>query len=138
MEYKTSKEIKDQDLRKLYTSLHWSAYTDKFPDLSVLLRDCMIVYSAWDKDKLVGLIRVIGDNVSIAYVQDLLVLPEYQKTGVGKELLDYVLENTRHIRQFQLITDNLPENQSIRDWYQSRGLIPNTQAGLTGFGLDRG
>ena len=39
----------------------------------------------------VGMGRVISDGVSDAYIQDLVVLPEYQKQGVGKALLASLL-----------------------------------------------
>jgi len=137
IDFKTTKEIADKDLRHLYEASHWISYTNKFPEMSILLKDCMLVYSAWNKDKLVGLIRVIGDNHSIAYVQDLLVLPDYQGKGIGHELLRHIIEEAGHIRQLVLITDSGKENQSIRDWYERQGLKAFEQMNLAGYYLQR-
>ena len=137
LEYKTTKELADNDLRQLYVAQGWISYTDAFDDLSVLVKDCMLVYSAWDGDKLVGLIRVVGDNQSIAYVQDLLVLPAYQGKGIGRELLGYIIEKTKHIRQFVLMTDRTDENQHICEWYVRQGFIAFEQTGLIGYYLQR-
>ncbi|RTE50907.1 N-acetyltransferase [Actinobaculum sp. 352] len=62
--------------------------------------------TAWRDDTLAGLVRVVGDDVSIAYVQDLLVVPELQGQGVGTRLLNDALDRFAHVRQFVLITDD--------------------------------
>jgi len=45
--------------------------------------------------KTIGMGRLISDRVSDAYIQDVVVLPEYRKKGIGgmiiKTLLDYCL-----------------------------------------------
>ena len=37
--------------------------------------------AAYDEDRLVGLIRVVGDGLTIVFIQDLLVYPQYQRQG---------------------------------------------------------
>jgi len=44
-------------------------------------------------DKAVGMGRVISDGVSDAYIQDLVVLPEFQDTGIGKKIVKKLLEH---------------------------------------------
>lgn len=34
----------------------------------------MYVLTAWSDDKLVGILRIVGDGYTIVYIQDLLVL----------------------------------------------------------------
>jgi len=46
-----------------------------------------IVLSAWDGDKLVGIVRGWTDGAYDGYICDLAVDPGYQKQGVGRELL---------------------------------------------------
>ncbi len=45
-----------------------------------------------NSDKAVGMGRVISDGVSDAYIQDLVVLPEYRKRGLGKKLVDFLIK----------------------------------------------
>ncbi len=128
--YETTKHIADQSLRNLYISIGWTSYTEQLTDLNVLLQGSRLVISAWCDKQLVGLIRTIGDGVSIEYVQDLLVLPEFQNRGIGSILLEKVKKETSHIRQFVLITDNSPENQTTVEWYEQHGLIPVSDANI--------
>ena len=52
---------------------------------------------AFDDDKAIGIGRLVGDGSLIWYIQDLIVLPEYQNNGVGSvvmnRLIDFVAEN---------------------------------------------
>ena len=44
--------------------------------------------SAWDEDKLVGLISAIDDGAINVFITYLLVKSEYQKQGIGKVLMN--------------------------------------------------
>jgi GNAT superfamily N-acetyltransferase len=46
-----------------------------------------IVVSAWDGDKLVGVARSLSDFVFCTYLADLAVRDDYQRRGIGKELM---------------------------------------------------
>jgi predicted N-acetyltransferase YhbS len=46
-----------------------------------------LVVGAWDGERLVGLARTLTDFCYVAYLADLLVRAEYQKRGIGKELI---------------------------------------------------
>jgi GNAT superfamily N-acetyltransferase len=51
-----------------------------------------VVISAYDGDRLVGLLRGLTDFVYDGYVCDLAVHPAFQKAGVGRRLLDMALK----------------------------------------------
>lgn len=128
--YQKKKDISDDFLRPLYQSVGWISYTESLNDLNQLLQGSRLVISAWRDNQLIGLIRTIGDGISIEYVQDLLVLPEFQQQGVGSQLLSRLFEETSHIRQFVLITDNGPDNQETINWYKKHGLTPVSDANI--------
>ena len=46
-----------------------------------------LVVSAWDGDKLVGAVRVLSDTIFRSVIYDLLVAPDYQRKGIGSELV---------------------------------------------------
>lgn len=71
--------------------------------------------------RLVGLVRVVGDDASIAYVQDLLVHPHWQRRGIGARLLRDAMERFARVRQLLLLTDDAP---AVRAFYEAMGLGP--------------
>jgi ribosomal protein S18 acetylase RimI-like enzyme len=92
IQYKTTKEFSERELKDLFLSVNWSSgnYPDK---LVVAMRNSSSVFTAWDNDKLVGLINVLDDGIMTAYVHYLLIMPEYQHIGIGKKLVEMVSEN---------------------------------------------
>ena len=91
IEYSEQKEFAKEELERLFLSVDWSSghYPDK---LVIAMRNYKAVYSAWDEDKLVGLISVMDDGIMNAYVHYLLVDPEYHGAGIGKGLVERVKE----------------------------------------------
>ena len=89
IEYSEQHEFEKNELERLFLSVNWSS--GHFPDKLVLaMRNYKAVYSAWDGDKLVGLIAAMDDGIMNAYVHYLLVHPDYQLEGIGKELVERV------------------------------------------------
>ncbi|WIB76688.1 GNAT family N-acetyltransferase [Curtobacterium sp. MCPF17_002] len=107
-----------KELLELYSAVGWTAYTDEPQRLVDAVRNSTWVLTARDgRGALLGLARVISDQMSIAYIQDLLVMPESQRSGVGGALLDAVIEQCAGIRQVVLMTDAEPGQ---RQFYESR------------------
>lgn len=50
--------------------------------------------TAYDNERLVGCLRILTDGYFFGTITELLVLPEYQKQGVGSRLLELAKENT--------------------------------------------
>lgn len=94
----------------LYESVGWVNYT-KNPDmLELSLRHSLAVLSFRSEGKLLGLLRAVGDGHSVLYVQDLLVLPEVQRMGIGKALVKELDKLYPNVYQKVLMTDDTPEN----------------------------
>lgn len=87
--YKNIHEFKKEELQELFLSVEWSSghYPEK---LVAAMKNFETVITAWDGDKLVGLICAMDDGVMTAYVHYLLVRPEYQNCGIGKELVEHI------------------------------------------------
>lgn len=45
------------------------------------------VIAAYDGDKAIGTARIIGDGGYMYLLADVMVLPEYQKSGIGRHML---------------------------------------------------
>lgn len=106
-------------LVRLYNSVGWSAYTADPTALHAGVEHSLRVATAWTEEgDLIGLARVVGDGHTIAYLQDVLVHPSWQRTGVGKWLVQEVFGPYAHVRQQVLLTDDDPAQRSF---YESMG-----------------
>jgi GNAT superfamily N-acetyltransferase len=56
--------------------------------------DRTINVTAWDGDRLVGVARIMSDGYLFAALADLVVDPDYQRRGLGSELMNRVFERT--------------------------------------------
>lgn len=52
-----------------------------------------IIISAWDNDRIVGVARGITDYAYCCYLSDLAVDHDYQRLGIGKQLVEQVRES---------------------------------------------
>ena len=87
--YKDTHDFTEESLKDLFLSVDWSS--GHFPEkLTVAMKNYKTVYSAWDGDKLVGMICVMDDGIMNAYVHYLLVDPEYHGNSVGRTLVEMV------------------------------------------------
>ena len=100
-------------LLELYASVGWTAYTREPQTLERAFTGATYVVGAWEADELVGVCRALSDDASILYVQDILVDPDHQRRGVGRALLERVLERYSHCRQKVLMTDDRPEQKAF-------------------------
>lgn len=84
--YKNTHNFSKKQLQELFLSVEWSS--GEYPEkLVVAMKNFSTVFSAWNEDELVGLICVMDDGIMNAYIHYVLVKPEYQLKGIGKELL---------------------------------------------------
>ncbi|MFP7707880.1 GNAT family N-acetyltransferase [Trueperella sp. LYQ141] len=115
-------QIPDQEeLIALYDSVRWSSYTDNAESLFAGIANSRYLVTARnDEGKLIGLARIIGDGYTIAYLQDILVHPDYQHCGIGLQLIEAVFAPFHHCRQHVLITDAEPYQ---RRFYESAGFV---------------
>ena len=99
-----------EDILYLYNDVGWSSYTKDIDSLIKSIKNSLKVISVWDNDLLVGLIRVVGDGHSIIYIQDVLILQKYKNRGIGKRLIEIILDKYKNVRQKVLLTDKQEKN----------------------------
>lgn len=119
-----------EQLMRLYEDAGWTAYTMDPERLERAVGKSNSIYTVWEEETLVALLRTVGDGETILYVQDILVLKGHQRRGIGKTLLTRVLEDNPKVRQKVLMTDDLPETAAF---YRSCGLRPAGEYGGVAF-----
>ena len=110
--------VKLEDVFYLYQAVGWTNYTNQPQMLEQALSHSLAIYLALDGDTVVGLIRLVGDGFSSVLVQDLIVLPIYQRQGIGSVLMKEALEDFKEAYQVQLATEQTEKNVGF---YRSLG-----------------
>ena len=110
--------VKLEDVLHLYQAVGWTNYTNQPQMLEQALPHSLVVYLAFDGEKIVGLIRLVGDGFSSVFVQDLIVLPSYQCQGIGSALMKEALEDYKDVYQVQLVTE---QTEKTLGFYRSMG-----------------
>ena len=107
-----------EDVLHLYQAVGWTNYTHQPQMLEQALSHSLVIYLALDGDAVVGLIRLVGDGFSSVFVQDLIVLPSYQRQGIGSALMKEALGDYKDAYQVQLVTE---ETERTLEFYRFMG-----------------
>ena len=105
---------------QLYTSVGWEP--PGIEQVQKALENTIATFTAYDEDKAVGMVRLIGDGGMSFYIKDFAVVPEYQSMGVGTLLLnaleDYIKE---HIAPGWAVSLELISSKEAVGFYQKHG-----------------
>ncbi|AFY53698.1 acetyltransferase (GNAT) family protein [Rivularia sp. PCC 7116] len=104
IEYKHTRNLSIDDILILYQANNWSS-AKKPNELYNALMNSHSLISAWNQEKLVGLINSITDGYLVVYYPHLLVLPEYQKQGIGLNLLKIITQKYQDFHQQILVAE---------------------------------
>ena len=82
------------EIANLYRAGGWWKEEYDQRELPRLIRGSFLFAVAVDRKTghAVGMGRVISDGVSDGYIQDLVVLPEYRKTGIGTQIVSTLVK----------------------------------------------
>ena len=58
----------------------------------IALKNSIFTLCAYDGEKPIGMGRIVGDGVVIDYIQDLVVEPSVQKSGIGRIIIERLIE----------------------------------------------
>lgn len=106
------------DVLHLYQAVGWTNYTNQPQMLAQALSHSLATYLARDGEKIVGLVRLVGDGFSSVFVQDLIVLPSYQRQGIGSSMMKQALADYKDAYQVQLATE---QTEKTLKFYRSLG-----------------
>ena len=114
--YTDEKKFTKDQVEELYLSVGW--VSAQYPNrLYKALMNSDTVFTAWDGERLVGLIRAIDDSELVAYLHYMLVDPEYQGHGIARRLLDMIKEKYRDYLYIEL----MPEDKNNVPFYEKNG-----------------
>ena len=97
-------DVGDDEVLKLYRANHWSS-AEKPEQLLAALRNSHSLATARVDDELVGLGNAISDGHLVVYFPHMLVLPEWQGRGIGRLLMQAMLQRYAGFHQMMLTAD---------------------------------
>ena len=92
MEYKVNDQELNASMFIPFVNRIWPGDYDMDKTQTALSKTLNI--TAYDDKVLVGCLRVLSDGYYFGTITELLVLPEYQKQGIGSKLFQLAKENT--------------------------------------------
>ncbi|MBH1939462.1 GNAT family N-acetyltransferase [Mobilitalea sibirica] len=94
----TKKDLPVEQLHHLFFLAGWAG-SEITPDPEILKKfnipfiNSTLVISAWENERLIGAVRVLSDMFIRSVIYDLVIDPEYQNKGIGKELVKRCIEH---------------------------------------------
>ncbi len=120
-----------EEFKKLREDAGWSIPSND--DAKESLSYSPYCISVYHLNKIVGMVRITGDKTMYGYIQDLIVLSEYQRQGIGKKMLESLLDN---INKEGYLIGVCPSKEAT-ELYQSFGFKkrPATPNGFMSMGV---
>lgn len=115
IEYKEIRDFDRDDLERLFLSVNWES--GRYPDKLVrAMKNSTHVISAWDGERLVGLVRALDDGETVALIHYLLVDPQYQGKHIGDELMKRLMNHFRNLLYVKVMPSD-PKNIAFYERY---------------------
>lgn len=104
----------------LYTSVGWEPPC--IEQVKAALQNTLVSFVAYEGERTVGMVRLLGDGGMSFYVKDFAVVPNYQGQGVGKALMSAVQEYIlSHIRENWAVSLELISTKEAVNFYKRQG-----------------
>jgi predicted N-acetyltransferase YhbS len=123
--YKDNAKISVEQAINLYvrSTLGERRPIDSPETFEAMLKNANLTLSAWDGEKLIGISRTLTDFAYVAYLADLAVDQDYQRQGIGKQLIE---ETKMHLGPNCTIV--LLAAPKANDYYRHIGFEHNPRA----------
>ncbi len=87
IEYAVDRPVSPEAVADLFRAAGLRRPVDEPERIARMVANASLILSAWHGDRLVGIARSVTDFAFCCYLSDLAIHPEYQRQGIGKELV---------------------------------------------------
>ena len=114
--YTEEKKFTQEQVQRLFLSVGW--VSGQYPArLYKALMHSSTVITAWDDNKLVGLVRLLDDSELVAYMHYVLVNPRYHGMGIAGNMIQMVKEKYKDYLYIEI----MPEERKNASFYEKHG-----------------
>lgn len=99
--------------------------------VEIALSNSIYSICAYENDKIIGYGRIIGDKTIFLYIQDIMVIPEYQNKEVGTNIMNNILKEINELKKINPnIRAYLGASKGKEEFYKKFGFITREEADL--------
>lgn len=95
------------------------------------LKNTLYAICVYDEGRIIGSARIIGDKTIFLYIQDVMVVPEYQSRNIGTQIMNKIIEK---VNEYKKVNDDirvyLGASKGKEDFYKRFGFITRKEANL--------
>ena len=101
-DYETNEPVSAKDIADLRQAVGWNRMEACYDDPRM---SSYFHIACYEEDRLIGYIDTVCNGVTDAYIQDLMVHPDYQGKGIGTRLMDMTIEHlkSKHIYMISVV-----------------------------------
>lgn len=113
-----TREVDVEGIVRLYKDAGWWRDTYDRDFISGVLSGSFCFAAAYSDEQLIGMGRALSDGASDAYIQDVVVLKEFRRHGIGRLI---ILEITDFLRQHGVDWIALVGEPGTKGFYEKLG-----------------
>ena len=116
MKYEINNPISAKQIADLRESVGWNRMEESYKDLKMTN---LFHIACYENDLLIGYVCVVSNNVTDAYIQDLMVHPFYQNKGIGTSLMNQTISKIKEKKIYMISV--IYGEESLRKFYEKFG-----------------
>lgn len=119
-----------EEFNNLTEAVDWGTRENKI--IEEALKHTLYSLCVYDENKLIGYGRIIGDKTIFLYIQDIMVIPEYQGKKIGTGIMNKLIEKINEYKKVNPeIRTYLGASKGKESFYEKFGFIsrPNEDLG---------
>ncbi len=115
MIYQYNETISAKDLSDLREAVGWNRMEKEYANPLMTSYYHIAVY---EKDEMVGYIDCVSNGVTDAYIQDLMVRPDYQGKGLGTDLMNQMI---MYLKEKHIYIISVVFEEGLKPFYDKFG-----------------
>ena len=116
MTYTTGRKLPAKEIADLREAVGWNRMEEAFTNKNL---SNLFELGCYEDGKLVGYLNVVSNKVTDAYIQDVMVAPEYQRRGIGTELMKRALLRIKEMDIYMVSV--IYGEETLRPFYEKFG-----------------
>jgi len=116
MTYTTGRKLPAKEIADLREAVGWNRMEEAFTNKNL---NNLFELGCYEGGKLIGYLNVVSNKVTDAYIQDVMVAPEYQRRGIGTELMKRALLRIKEMDIYMVSV--IYGEETLRPFYEKFG-----------------